>query len=89
MLTLLQKCLAEEEQRFLQEKEKDILAVLLIQLDKSDTLSPDDAKQLHQDCLTIFKQKLVEHANLIQERCKKVEHRRSDHDVDLSPVVSS
>ncbi|KAG7224306.1 hypothetical protein INR49_000549 [Caranx melampygus] len=63
--------LAEEEQRFLQDSEKDILAHLHIQLDKSNTLSPNDAKQLYQDCLIIFKHKLVEHANLIQERGNK------------------
>ncbi|XP_023286890.1 dynein regulatory complex subunit 7 [Seriola lalandi dorsalis] len=63
---------ALEEQRWLQEREKDILAVILIQLDKAGTLSAEDAKQLHQECLTTFKQKLLEHADLIQERYEKV-----------------
>ncbi|KAI3357891.1 hypothetical protein L3Q82_016273 [Scortum barcoo] len=62
---------AAEEQRWLQEKEKDILAPFLIQLDNPETLSAEAAKQLHQDCLAEFKQRLVEHANLIQERCEK------------------
>ncbi|XP_029282390.1 dynein regulatory complex subunit 7-like isoform X4 [Cottoperca gobio] len=60
-----------EEQRWLQEKEKDILAPLLIRLDNTETLSAEDAKQLHQDCLAEFKQRLVEHADLIQERYEK------------------
>ncbi|XP_038579649.1 dynein regulatory complex subunit 7 [Micropterus salmoides] len=63
--------LAAEEQRWLQEKEKDILAPLLIRLNNAETLSAEDAKQLHQDCLAEFKQRLVEHANLIQERYEK------------------
>ncbi|GAA6233809.1 dynein regulatory complex subunit 7 [Lates japonicus] len=62
---------AEEEERWLQEKEKDILAPLLIRLDNAEILSAKDAKQLHQDCLAEFKQRLVEHANLIQERYEK------------------
>ncbi|XP_029291047.1 dynein regulatory complex subunit 7-like isoform X3 [Cottoperca gobio] len=61
-----------EEQRWLQEKEKDILAPLLIRLDNTETLSAEDAKQLHQDCLAEFKQRLVEHADLIQERYEKL-----------------
>ncbi|XP_070695107.1 dynein regulatory complex subunit 7 [Pempheris klunzingeri] len=65
------KRMAIEEQRWLQEKEKDILAPLLIRLDSIETLSAEDAKQLHQDCLAEFKQRLVEHANLIQERYEK------------------
>uniref|UniRef100_A0A3B4XAS7 Dynein regulatory complex subunit 7 n=1 Tax=Seriola lalandi dorsalis TaxID=1841481 RepID=A0A3B4XAS7_SERLL len=69
---LLQERQALEEQRWLQEREKDILAVILIQLDKAGTLSAEDAKQLHQECLTTFKQKLLEHADLIQERYEKV-----------------
>ncbi|KAM8755120.1 dynein regulatory complex subunit 7 isoform 1-T2 [Acanthopagrus schlegelii] len=63
--------LAAEDQRWLQEKEKDILAPLLIRLGNTETLSAEDAKQLHQDCLAEFKQRLVEHANLIQERYEK------------------
>ncbi|XP_040009242.1 dynein regulatory complex subunit 7 [Xiphias gladius] len=63
--------LAVEEQRWLQEKEKDILAPLLIRLDNAETLSAEDAKQLHQRCLVEFKQRMVEHANLIQERYEK------------------
>ncbi|XP_026188543.1 dynein regulatory complex subunit 7 isoform X2 [Mastacembelus armatus] len=62
---------AMEEQRWLQEKEKDTLAPFLIRLDDGETLSTEDAKQLHQDCLAEFKQRLVEHANLIQERLEK------------------
>lgn len=68
----LQERLAAEEQRWLQEKEKDILAPFLIRLDNPEALSAEDAKQLHQDCLAEFKQRLVEHANLIQERYEKV-----------------
>lgn len=70
---LLQERVAEEEERWLQEKEKDILAPLLIRLDNAEILSAKDAKQLHQDCLAEFKQRLVEHANLIQERYEKVQ----------------
>uniref|UniRef100_A0A671YPR0 Dynein regulatory complex subunit 7 n=1 Tax=Sparus aurata TaxID=8175 RepID=A0A671YPR0_SPAAU len=64
-------CERTEDQRWLQEKEKDILAPLLIRLGNAETLSAEDAKQLHQDCLAEFKQRLVEHANLIQERYEK------------------
>uniref|UniRef100_A0A8D3AZF0 Coiled-coil domain-containing protein 135 n=1 Tax=Scophthalmus maximus TaxID=52904 RepID=A0A8D3AZF0_SCOMX len=63
--------LAVEEQRWQQEKEKDILAPILIRLDNTQTLSVEDAKQLHRDCLAEFKQRLVEHANLIRERYDK------------------
>ncbi|XP_071314856.1 dynein regulatory complex subunit 7 isoform X2 [Trachinotus anak] len=63
--------LALEEQRWLQEKEMDILVPFLIRLDNTETLSTEDAKQLHQDCLTEFKHRLVEQANLIQERYEK------------------
>ncbi|XP_047196321.1 dynein regulatory complex subunit 7 isoform X3 [Hippoglossus stenolepis] len=59
---------AAEEQSWLHENEKDILAPLLMRLDITDPLSADDAKELHQECLSEFKQKLVEDANLIQER---------------------
>ncbi|KAM7410752.1 hypothetical protein PAMA_020948 [Pampus argenteus] len=63
--------LAVEEQRWLQEKEEDILAPLLIRLDSAETLSASSAKQLYHDCLAEFKQRLVEQANLIQERLEK------------------
>ena len=67
-----QERLAAEEQRWLQEKEKDVLAPLLVHLDNEESLSAEDARRLHQDCLVKFKQRLVEHANLIQERYAKV-----------------
>ncbi|XP_067449650.1 dynein regulatory complex subunit 7 isoform X2 [Thunnus thynnus] len=63
--------MAAEEQRWLQEKEKDILAPLLIQLDDAEILLPSEAKRLHRECLAMFKQRLVERANLIQERYDK------------------
>nr|XP_046253588.1 dynein regulatory complex subunit 7 isoform X2 [Scatophagus argus] len=63
--------LAAEEQKWLQEKEKDILAPFLIRLNAAETLSAEDARQLHRDCLAEFKQRLVEHANLLQERYEK------------------
>ncbi|KAM7404190.1 hypothetical protein PAMP_011559 [Pampus punctatissimus] len=63
--------LAVVEQRWLQEKEEDILAPLLIRLDNGETLSASSAKQLYHDCLAEFKQRLVEQANLIQERLEK------------------
>ncbi|KAM9350281.1 dynein regulatory complex subunit 7 [Symphorus nematophorus] len=63
--------LAVEEQRWLREKEKDILAPFLIRLNNAETLSAGDARKLHQDCLSEFKQRLVEEANLIQERYEK------------------
>lgn len=69
---LFQEHLAVEEQRWLQEKKKDILAPFLIRLDNAETLSAEDAKQLHRDCLAEYKQRLVEEANLIQERYDKV-----------------
>ncbi|KAA8577886.1 hypothetical protein FQN60_013931 [Etheostoma spectabile] len=69
--------LAAEEQRWLQEKEKDILAPFLIRLDNAETLSAEDAKHIHQDCLAEFKQRLAEHANLIQERYEKTQELQS------------
>ncbi|XP_035512918.1 dynein regulatory complex subunit 7 [Morone saxatilis] len=63
--------LAVEEQKWLQEKEKDILAPLLIRLDNTETLRAEDARQIYQDCLAEFKERLVEQANLIQERYEK------------------
>uniref|UniRef100_UPI0037E7DD64 dynein regulatory complex subunit 7 n=1 Tax=Semicossyphus pulcher TaxID=241346 RepID=UPI0037E7DD64 len=63
--------LAAEEQQWLQEKKDDFLAPLLIRLDNPKTLNSEEAKQLHQDCLAKFKQRLVEQANLIQERYEK------------------
>ncbi|CAK6981860.1 dynein regulatory complex subunit 7 [Scomber scombrus] len=59
---------AAEEQRWLQEKEQDLLAPLMMSLDNTETLSPSDAQQLYQNCLQDFKLRLVEQANLIQER---------------------
>ncbi|KAF3689420.1 Dynein regulatory complex subunit 7 [Channa argus] len=63
--------LALEEQRWLEEQEKDILAAFLIRMDNKVTFSTEDAKKLHQDCLAEYKQLLVEQANLIQERYEK------------------
>ncbi|XP_033981485.1 dynein regulatory complex subunit 7 [Trematomus bernacchii] len=60
-----------EERRWIKEKEKDVLAPLLLRLNDTETLSAGDAKQIHQDCLSGFKQRLVEQANLIQERYEK------------------
>ncbi|XP_054465855.1 dynein regulatory complex subunit 7 [Anoplopoma fimbria] len=62
---------AVEEQRWLQERKKDILAPFLIRLDDEETLSAKDAKLLYQDCLSECKQRLVEQANLIQKRYEK------------------
>lgn len=56
----------------MQEKDSDILAPFLIRLNHTGTLSIEDAKRLHRDCVTEFKQRLVEHGNLIQERYEKV-----------------
>ncbi|KAM6982042.1 dynein regulatory complex subunit 7 [Tautogolabrus adspersus] len=63
--------LAAEEQRWLQQKKHDILAPFLIKLNNPKSLSLQEALQLHQDCLTQFQQRLVEQANLIQERYEK------------------
>ncbi|XP_068588230.1 dynein regulatory complex subunit 7 [Cebidichthys violaceus] len=62
---------AEEDQSWLQERKKDILAPLLIRLDNAETLSAKDAKQLYHDCLAECKQRLVEKANLIQKHYDK------------------
>ncbi|XP_053174100.1 dynein regulatory complex subunit 7 [Scomber japonicus] len=59
---------AAEEQRWLQEKEQDLLAPLLVSLDDTETLTASDAKLLHQRCVDQFKLRLVEQAQLIQER---------------------
>lgn len=75
LVTSCQERVAAEEQRWLQGKDSDILAPYLIRLDHAETLSVKDAKQLHHDCLAEFKQRLVEHADLIQERYEKVRHQ--------------
>lgn len=69
---MFQERLVTERQRWLQEKDSDILAPFLIRLNHEETLSAEDAKRLHHDCVTEFKQRLVEHGNLIQERYEKV-----------------
>ncbi|XP_067361429.1 dynein regulatory complex subunit 7 isoform X2 [Channa argus] len=69
--------LALEEQRWLEEQEKDILAAFLIRMDNKVTFSTEDAKKLHQDCLAEYKQLLVEQANLIQERYEKAQGNSS------------
>ncbi|KAK9532276.1 hypothetical protein VZT92_009668 [Zoarces viviparus] len=62
---------AEEDQKRLQKRKKDILAPLLIRLDNAEPLSAKDAKQLYHDCLAECKQRLVEKANLIQKHYDK------------------
>ncbi|XP_041655972.1 dynein regulatory complex subunit 7 [Cheilinus undulatus] len=64
--------LAAEEQRWLQQQENDILAPFLIKLNNPTTLTCSEAQQLHQECLTDLQERLVEQANLIQERYEKV-----------------
>ncbi|XP_029361832.1 dynein regulatory complex subunit 7 isoform X2 [Echeneis naucrates] len=61
--------LALEEQKWLQEE--DVLTPILIRLDNPETLSNEDAKQLYHDCMAEFKNRLVEQANLMQERYAK------------------
>ncbi|XP_068598878.1 dynein regulatory complex subunit 7 [Brachionichthys hirsutus] len=63
--------LTAEEEKWLQEKEKDILAPFLQQLDGNKTLSGKDAKKLYQDCLEDFRKGLEKHCGLIQERYDK------------------
>uniref|UniRef100_A0A665U5U4 Uncharacterized protein n=1 Tax=Echeneis naucrates TaxID=173247 RepID=A0A665U5U4_ECHNA len=64
-----EKLLALEEQKWLQEE--DVLTPILIRLDNPETLSNEDAKQLYHDCMAEFKNRLVEQANLMQERYAK------------------
>ncbi|XP_034551033.1 dynein regulatory complex subunit 7 isoform X2 [Notolabrus celidotus] len=63
---------AAEEQKWFQERRDDVLASLLIDLDQTKTLDKKQAKELYQKCLSNFKERMVEQANLIQERCNKV-----------------
>uniref|UniRef100_UPI003AAD29CD dynein regulatory complex subunit 7 n=1 Tax=Centroberyx gerrardi TaxID=166262 RepID=UPI003AAD29CD len=63
--------LAEEERRWRQEKENDILAPFLVQLGNPETVSQAAAVQLRQDCLAYLKQRLIDKANLIQARFEK------------------
>ncbi|XP_022052450.2 dynein regulatory complex subunit 7 isoform X4 [Acanthochromis polyacanthus] len=67
--------LAAEHERWLQEQKKDVLAPFLIQLDKRDDLSPEDATKIYQDCLAEMRNRLVTQANLIQKRYEKVTQR--------------
>ncbi|KAM8863100.1 dynein regulatory complex subunit 7 isoform 3-T3 [Spinachia spinachia] len=59
---------AEEEEWWLQERKKDILAPLLIRLGDPQALSAEDARRLYLECLAESKWRLVEKAELIQQR---------------------
>nr|XP_043894905.1 dynein regulatory complex subunit 7-like isoform X2 [Solea senegalensis] len=63
--------LAEEEHQWLLEKEKDILAPVLLRLSNPRTLSAKDAKHLRQDCLNEFRHRLAERQNIILQRFEK------------------
>ncbi|XP_069033854.1 dynein regulatory complex subunit 7 [Embiotoca jacksoni] len=63
--------LIAEEEEWLQVKDEDVLAPLLIRLGCTDPLSPEEARRLHQNCLSEFRERLVLEANLIQERCEQ------------------
>ncbi|XP_068196624.1 dynein regulatory complex subunit 7 [Antennarius striatus] len=63
--------MAAEEQRWMREKEEDILAPFLIRLDVAEILTIKDAKQLYQNCLDDFKKGLEKRRSLIQERYDK------------------
>ncbi|XP_037336465.2 dynein regulatory complex subunit 7 [Pungitius pungitius] len=62
---------AEEERRWLQERKKDILAPLLIRLGDPEALSAEDARRLYLECLAESKCRLVEKAELIQQRIEQ------------------
>ncbi|XP_074536909.1 dynein regulatory complex subunit 7 [Halichoeres trimaculatus] len=63
--------LAEEEQRWYQERKDDILAPLSKYLDQPEGLDSTKAKELYQQCLSNYRQRLVEKANILQERYDK------------------
>ncbi|XP_061781831.1 dynein regulatory complex subunit 7 [Nerophis lumbriciformis] len=66
--------LAAEEQRWLQEKEKDYLAPFLIRLGNVKNMTAEDARSLYDDCLSDFKTHMAERARLIQERHGQATH---------------
>ncbi|XP_077937423.1 dynein regulatory complex subunit 7 [Gasterosteus aculeatus] len=59
---------AEEEQTWLQERKTDVLAPLLIPLGDPEALSAEDARRLYLQCLAESKWRLLEKAELIQQR---------------------
>ncbi|XP_061908471.1 dynein regulatory complex subunit 7 isoform X2 [Entelurus aequoreus] len=66
--------LAAEEQRWLQEKEKDYLAPFLIQLGNVKDMTAEDARRLYDECMSDFKTHMAERARLIQERHDQATH---------------
>ncbi|XP_072222491.1 dynein regulatory complex subunit 7 [Leuresthes tenuis] len=60
--------MAAEEERWLQEQEKDVMAPLLIRLGNPEVLSPEEAEQLYESCLSEFRDRLEEQTNLLQQR---------------------
>jgi len=64
--------MAAEEERWLQEQEKDVMAPLLIRLGNPEVLSPEEAQQLYESCLSEFRDRLEEQTNLLQRRYEMV-----------------
>ncbi|KAK3536052.1 hypothetical protein QTP70_026012 [Hemibagrus guttatus] len=65
------KHLAREKQLKKEQEEVDILAPSLARLGDPQSLTKQLAVQIHADCLNNLKQRLIDHANLIQARFEK------------------
>uniref|UniRef100_A0A3B4AIU9 Coiled-coil domain containing 135 n=1 Tax=Periophthalmus magnuspinnatus TaxID=409849 RepID=A0A3B4AIU9_9GOBI len=61
-----------EELRWLEQQQKELLAPVLMRLNGSTELRPDQAQEVYQNCLQDFKSRMVQHANLIQQRIHQV-----------------
>lgn len=68
----LQKNTMEDELRGQGEQDLDYLAPFLIQIGHSEKMTKAQALRLRDDCLTDFKHRLVDKANIIQAHLEKV-----------------
>ena len=69
---LFQERLVAEEAAANEDKEMDYLAPFLQQINNPQVLTPSQAFKLKEECLADLKQRLIDKANLIQQRFEKV-----------------
>ncbi|XP_075331570.1 dynein regulatory complex subunit 7 [Odontesthes bonariensis] len=63
--------MAAQEKRWHQQQERDVMAPLLIRLGNPEVLSPEEAQQLYESCLSEFRERLEEKTNLLQQSYEK------------------
>ncbi|XP_072300288.1 dynein regulatory complex subunit 7 [Eucyclogobius newberryi] len=73
-----------EELSWLEHQQKDLLAPVLMRLNGTMDLSPDQARTVYQECLQDFRSRMVQHACLIQRRIEE-----DTRDVELSQEKDS